>query len=200
MERAGDVNVILDAVPDMLDWYMRNGFPVKGDTTSYYHVTVTSEMLVPTPVPATSCSVEPLDDQLWPGVVRLDQLTYPSPGREPILRAFLVGDGIHTLVARAAGHVVGFGSIHKMWEGHFGLRCVLAQDAHTADQLIRGLLSDLNLRVGNVVHFPLVGDAAPPGVLALGAVEHVITVTRLYSKHLIPIRHKNIWIPVSDIA
>lgn len=186
-------NIVLDGVQAMVPWYRKQGFTHSGMDVTTYSFRVTGSIKKP-----VQCGVSVIDlcDSHWPGVLTLDRTVYPTLDRERVLRAFMVGNDVRTVVADDGREVVGIGSVHKKTEGLYGLRNVIATNEQVAEAIVRELLVGLPQESKVLFRVPV---GKKPMEL-LGGAEQGSLNTRLHSDKTIEICTDNLWMALCNIV
>lgn len=195
LERAGNDNIVLDGGPEMADWYKAHGFPHHTFKVFFHKVIVTEEMKADV---QSRYEVVDLTESMWPELMEYDKLVYPNFNREKFLRGWFTGtDDVRVVVAKDAGKIVGYGSIHKKPKQEYGMRNVFADDENVLEAMMRRMFE--NLPVGTVIHFMLVGGKPLPKYIKHSIQKHE-TAERMFSKEEIKTNTGRMWFATAHIV
>jgi len=194
LEKAGTRNIALDSEPYMEEWYEKQGFVHKTYKVLFYNVKVTEDMKTDVP---KSYAVKTLTDDMWSDLLAYDRLVYPDTDREKILRAWLVGDEVRTVVAYDGSRVVGYGSMHRKETEQYGLRNVFAD----SEAVLVAMLRDMFRAVpaGWEVRFMKVEGKAMPAYLAHSVYQND-SALRMFNKFPVRTNVDRIWFGTAHIV
>lgn len=193
LERAGNQNIVLDGGSKMGDWYTDHGFPFHTFKILFHLVTVTMDMKKSI---QSKYETTALSDDMWPSLMEYDKYVYTSFDRERILRAWFAGDKVRVVIAKDAGEIVGYGSIHRMPHNHYGIRNVFADNEAVIETILHDMLADLP--EGTTVHFTLV-DGKPLPKYIQHSVYLEETAQRMFSKFKIETNTDKMWLATAHV-
>ena len=186
ISRAGHNNICLDSVYESLQWYKAQGFIYESFKLHSYSTFVNNEMKDTFKSPY---NVVHLSECLWPRLMEYDKQVFLDLDREQYLR--ISSCAAVAAVAMFNDSVVGFGFIHKKYDGVYGVRNVLADNETVFETLLRHLTAQIP--EGSEIVYSLFDDKILPKYLTASCKFHGTTI-RLYNKSVVKIQCEKLWL------
>lgn len=140
-QRTQDQNLCLDAVDSLVQWYVRQGFVHKSYQLKSFTGVVSSQCR--SNVGKQKYDIVPVADDTWPMVLTYDKRVYRGVDREQIVRAWLSGSGIYSVVALSDKTVNGYGSFVNVVENEYSVRTVFGDNEDVVEHILENMLKQI---------------------------------------------------------
>lgn len=134
-------NLCLDAVDSLVQWYVQQGFVHRSYQMKSFTGVVSSQCR--TNVGKQKYDIVPVANDTWSMVLAYDKRVYHGVDRERILRAWLSGSGIYSIVALSDKTVNGYGSFVNVADNEYSVRTVFGDNEDVVEHILENMLKHI---------------------------------------------------------